>query len=536
MKLLVTFNFDIIIIIIAFFGIVFGFYRGFYKQLQKTASLFLPLIILYFLLPFITKLMLSNDAIVGIAKLLIFPKLEVHLYLIMSLLIGTILYVFLAATIYLIFKIVQKKDINYYLIKKNKYGRVIASFISLLSSYIIVFVLLYVTSPFINNANGPITDFLENSTLEVNEIGTLHLYQNNNKNEFIETKNLFDILSGNAIVETFNNFALLEDSVNEIEQLLDNVYDSLNSDSQDLLRNEKTVNKLMEKKNKKYIIDLVWKIEKKNEVFKEIYEKRNFLLDNLGFINILNLDYFGANDLFIEKIIEEKGIIEEFFVTKNSLNKFQKMISEYEFYFFNKTILQTLIDESNLDIYIYNQAVKHIFSDNILMFSYVTKFREEFVNTESDVAKDLIKVFNDIEENKAAFLEIEENLSFGTKVVLANNYRRLVINQEWIKSSINRSYFIDEFLNEDSIMNLLHKEMLFIYLIPDYSIVNKIDNEDIDTLFNKLNLLVEQDLFYLRDVNNILKMLFDGNILLENLLINELISSDTITYAKGLIV
>lgn len=119
MKLFTAFNFDIIIIIIALFGIILGIYRGGYKQLQRTSSLLFPLIILYFLLPMISKIVNSSDKVVGFAKKFIFPKFETHLYLIINLFIGIVLYFILAMVIRLIFNLLQKKNIDYYLVKKK---------------------------------------------------------------------------------------------------------------------------------------------------------------------------------------------------------------------------------------------------------------------------------------------------------------------------------------------------------------------------------------------------------------------------------
>lgn len=85
-----------------------------------------------------------------------------------------------------------------------------------------------------------------------------------------------------------------------------------------MLENEKTVKKLMEQKNGKYIIDLVWKIEKKTEVFNEIKAKRNFMIDNLGFINIINGDYYETNDHMFEMIVAEQEQLKDNFVTKGS--------------------------------------------------------------------------------------------------------------------------------------------------------------------------------------------------------------------------
>lgn len=535
MKFFTTFNFDILIIIIALFGIILGILRGGYKQLQKTSSIIIPLISLYFLLPIASKLIISSDSLVEYAKLFIVGTLEKHLYLIINLFIGIVLYLFLAIIIHLIFNLFQKKNIDYYLVKKKKFGRVMAPFISLLSSYIVVFVILYISGPFVSNVNGTITSFLENSTLAINEIGTVHLYQNKYNQEFIEVKELYDYISIEEIIESFAYYSSVEESINEIELLLNENYDNLHDDSKDLLRNEKTVNKLIEKKEGAYIIDLVWKIEKKTGFFDEIKAKRNYIIDNAGFINIINSTYYENNDYMIEQIVEEKDQLSEFFGTKKSLNKFNQIVEYYQFYLDNKADLQSLIEVSDLDVFEYNQEINDIFLNNSKMVIYMNDFNLHYENTENYIFQKLIDIFNQSNEYKEQILEIDENLSFPSKFIFGKNYQNWFVNKEWLNRPLVAGYFVDELLNKDSKMHLLHKEMLLVSLLPEYGVEDKISNEDINDLISNLNTLIEKKFIYSRDKNDILKTLFLDNLFIDRIFKKELISLDTVLYAKGLI-
>lgn len=536
MKLFTAFNFDIIIIIIAIFGIILGIYRGGYKQIQKTSTLLIPLIILYFLFPLISKIFISNDNFVAFAKLFIFPNWEVHLYLIINLFIGIIMYFFFAMIVHLTFKLLQSKNIDYYLIKKKKFGRVIAPFISLLSSYIIIFIVLYLSGPFINNTNKPVTSFLENSSLSINEIATSHLYQNKYSQEFSEANELYDYLSSEGISKSFNYYSILTDSINEIEQLINNQYDNLHDDSKDLLRNEKTVDKLIELKNDKYIVDLVWKIEKKTGFFDEIYAKRNYMIDNIGFIKIINSEYYTLDDQMINQIIENKDGLTDVFVTKASLNRFLKMINYYEFYLDNKVGLHSLLDLADLNIFEYREKINKVFADNSLMFSYINEFNSYYENSENKIIQDIIILFEATKENQVKILEIDEHMNFASRFVISKNYKTMQINKEWLNKAFVRGYFIDGILNRESQMHLAYKDMLFVYLLPEYSVENKVDIEDINSFIINLNFLVEKKLLYSRDKNNILTILFMDNDFIVKMMEKELISIDTVEYAKGLIV
>ncbi|MDD4063415.1 MAG: hypothetical protein WCR64_04160 [Bacilli bacterium] len=536
MKLFTTFNFDIIIIIIAFFGVVIGIYRGLYTQLKKTASLTIPLIILYFLLPVISKNAISNDKFVNFVKLFLFSKLEAHIYLIINLFIGIILYIGFAIIIYLIFNLFQKKDINYYLLNKKTIGRVIAPFISLLSSYIIVFMVLFVSSPFVNDTNTKISAFLEDNTLSINEIGTIHQYKNKFSLEFVQAKELYEYVSSDNILESFKYYDLLEASINEIENKLTDIYDDLHEDSKDLLRNEKTVNKLIEEKEGKYIIDLILKIEKKHENFDYIKNKRNYIIDNIGFIKIMNSDFYEKNDYMILKTIDEYEVLKENFVTKNSLNKFNIMVDYYKFYSNNKESLQSIAGLNDVDIYTYQQKLNNIFSNNSLIYIYINDFNIQYGNSDNLLMQKLCDLFNQVIKYKDKFLEIDENMNFASRFVFAKNYNNWFVNQEWLYRPLVNGYFNDALLNVNSNVNLLFKEILFVSLLPEYNLENTIDNNDIDVFVNNLNTLIAKNILYSRDSTIILNQLLVDNLFIDKLLDKELISFDTVQYAKGLIV
>ncbi|NCC71223.1 hypothetical protein EOM09_06585 [bacterium] len=65
---------------------------------------------------------------------------------------------------------------------------------------------------------------------------------------------------------------------------------------------------------------------------------------------------------------------------------------------------------------------------------------------------------------------------------------------------------------------------------------NTIDNNDIDVFVNNLNTLIAKNILYSRDSTIILNQLLVDNLFIDKLLDKELISFDTVQYAKGLIV
>lgn len=212
------------------------------------------------------------------------------------------------------------------------------------------------------------------------------------------------------------------------------------------------------------------------------------------------------------------------------------MLSYYEFYLDNKFDLQNLIELTDADIFTYRQVMNKLFSNNTLMFVYINDFNNNYENSDNLIIQKIIKVFNKVLVNQEKILEIDEHMSFASRVVVVEDYNKWFVSKEWLNRPLVNSYFIDELLSINSEVQSLYKEMLFVYLIPEYSFEEKIDNEDIDTFIENLNTLVDQKILYYRDVNNILKILFIDNMFINRMVENELISLDTVQYAKGLIV
>ncbi|HEY8444964.1 MAG TPA: CvpA family protein [Bacilli bacterium] len=165
--MLEIFHFDIIIIIVLLYSIVIGLFRGFYKQLLAFLALAIPMVAVYFLNDYLTKILLDIKIFETITNYIYKGGkyfLNITIEQVQTLLIFSLIFIISFIIIHGLIKLFiasKKRDAAK---RKIFISRIIGVLLGLCNAYLILILILVLTTPLISNLG---TGFLTNNFIKL---------------------------------------------------------------------------------------------------------------------------------------------------------------------------------------------------------------------------------------------------------------------------------------------------------------------------------------------------------------------------------
>lgn len=484
------FNFDIIVIIIFITSIIFGLYYSFFKQLKKTVSFVCPLLLVTILMPLIMKSLQNKSMYLNLRDKLLKNIDYKNTY--SSIIIGIVLYVILYLIFKLIFTFAKPSKEEVLLGNKKISNRLIGAFISIISSYVLVVLLVYFLNPILNIDNNIITEVIMDSSNEIIEISKLNEYQYKNNNDYQKYQQFFTYISGEGVNSSLQHIDNVDKEVENLIVQINEKFSYLSEDSIQLLGHAlNDVNQLTIKVNNEYVIDILINNEENNDNFDFISEYRNYIIDNIGYIYLSEvINGSISDDEKITKIIENKSAIIDKFNNNDLYNQLSNEIDQYEFFIINGSKLYSLFEDGTYSFDQYYKEFSTLLNHTSKFKTFINNYINNYQNSNNQMLLNGIEVFNDYLKNEDKFLKIDFDMSFETKLVLSKNYDDWFEDESWSVSPLLRSFVIDALTNDEISNHHLYMEyILFYYLIPNYDINNLFNNEAMNELLTNLNKL-----------------------------------------------
>ena len=341
-------NFDFIILIIVVFELVLGAIRGIYNQTQKTIALLVPILLNYFLFPLVINFLFSLKGYMGVAKVIVtIFGLSGHTNLAITLGNYVLLYLVFYFLIIYLFKIIRRRNLSYFLDDKKPVSRAIGAFISLGTSYILIFILGYLLSPITNvNQKSPVSNAIVTQTNHLFEVSKLNEYQNLHIDDYLEINETRKQFSFGFLDDDFEIYYELRNLNTTFEETSWN--EVLEKDeAKKLLLGEKDLFAFTAKNGKKYVIDQIIKLEKDNPKIQILKDNRDLIINYQAYLPVILKNDISDKEQTINLIIASKDDI------YNNSNRYGKMALEkslenYQFYLAHKTKLFYMLEVNNL--------------------------------------------------------------------------------------------------------------------------------------------------------------------------------------------
>ena len=138
-----TFNFDIVLLIVAIFMFLAGLYFGFYNQFRRTFSSIAGLVAALFLTSIVTGIVSGLGNIKDIIAKVVNIFLVVDADVSVKLLVGLLIYFVVKLFVYLIIGAFKRRDVKSFLKDKSTISCIIGGILGIVNAYI-VGLLLYI--------------------------------------------------------------------------------------------------------------------------------------------------------------------------------------------------------------------------------------------------------------------------------------------------------------------------------------------------------------------------------------------------------
>lgn len=162
-----TFNFDIIVLIIIFFSIIFGAYYGIKREIRHFLVITIPFIILHFSFSSIVVFLEEKailEAIKGVIKKVVSKSDDLLVITILAILF----YILLMLITCLIMKGFKPKSEKLLLSKETKRTRLLGALLGIFEGYFISsIVLCLISNLFVINYNNALTSFISNTSKKI---------------------------------------------------------------------------------------------------------------------------------------------------------------------------------------------------------------------------------------------------------------------------------------------------------------------------------------------------------------------------------
>lgn len=478
-------NFDFIILIIVVFELVLGAIRGIYNQTQKTIALLVPILLNYFLFPLVINFLFSLKGYMGVAKVIVtIFGLSGHTNLAITLGNYVLLYLVFYFLIIYLFKIIRRRNLSYFLDDKKPVSRAIGAFISLGTSYILIFILGYLLSPITNvNQKSPVSNAIVTQTNHLFEVSKLNEYQNLHIDDYLEINETRKQFSFGFLDDDFEIYYELRNLNTTFEETSWN--EVLEKDeAKKLLLGEKDLFAFIAKNGKKYVIDQIIKLEKDNPKIQILKDNRDLIINYQAYLPVILKNDISDKEQTINLIIASKDDI------YNNSNRYGKMALEkslenYQFYLDHKTKLFYMLEVNNL--LEYEQKLIVISEDRELLNQYFDKFMIVFASENSYYFKNAKTIIKQYQKHEEEFLLLNENIDFASRLIFACNYKELFVKRTWEKRPLLKVYINDALLNKKINGFELYTQYIFYLYTNTYQKDVVLTEAGIDLFFENLD-------------------------------------------------
>ena len=138
-----TFNFDLVLLIIAIFMFLSGLYFGFYNQLRRTLSSIAGLLAALFLTSIVAGIISGLGGIKDIIAKVVNIFFIVDADIAVKLLVGLVIYFVVKLFVYLIIGAFKRRDVKSFLKDKSAVSCIVGGVLGIINAYI-VGLLLYI--------------------------------------------------------------------------------------------------------------------------------------------------------------------------------------------------------------------------------------------------------------------------------------------------------------------------------------------------------------------------------------------------------
>lgn len=165
------FNFDIIILIIIFFSIIFGAYYGIKREIRHFLVVFIPLLVLHFSFSDIIVILRERTKIFSYMQKIVYVITNNESYnadLTAAIIISCLCYLILMLIVIFIMKAFESKNEKYLLKKETKKTRLFGGLLGIFQGYFISLIVLCFTSNiFMINYDSFLTSFISNTSKNI---------------------------------------------------------------------------------------------------------------------------------------------------------------------------------------------------------------------------------------------------------------------------------------------------------------------------------------------------------------------------------
>lgn len=563
MESFATFNFDILAIIVFIAGLLFGSYYGFGRQLRKTINLILPFLILHFSLKYIVNLLLKFSFInhskekvfLWLGKIFTFGKYE---NVVFSIVVGIILYFLLYLIIGLIIKLFSPSKEKIILKKTAILSRIFGAVLSIVNTYVYLVLLLFALgTTMMSNISKPLANVMAKTSIEIFDISTLHVYQNDNVQKYEAWSNALAELTGTAAAMAYQDLADMVSKFTELniyfkDEMLPNLSLASQNRIGSALIDDNYVLTLMEMGEKKPLFHYILLDEEENALYDEFHEKYEYLLTERGYVYFLyeilenSFTTYTFDEIF-SVLKDNKDEILTAFMKESDTIHFINSYNSMAFFYNNHEDLYQLskmtMEDYTIDEYV--ATFNDLFLDPALTKAFIEEFSIEYTNektlekSEYDqvVLKTISEAFKTHQRYEENISLIDVRISYPSRLVLGQNYQDFFSKHIWENEILLSSYFSDTLSSPELAgYDLYFEYVAFEYILKAESALITMDdiseglirmkdlaNSGIITDSAKYGVLEK---IFMKDTGLIFELL-DRNLLAENL-ISDILDAPTI--------
>lgn len=215
-----TINFDIVILIITFFSLLFGFYYGFSRRIKNIISFILPFVVMHFFFDKIILAIENNELFMSkwrgfISWLGRNFSVPYYYNFYLVIIVAIVIYLALFIIIKLNLSVFKGEPIKAVLHKEKMSSRLIAIGLSFISAYFINLLVLFLSvNVFLINDSKPVTNLLIDTSKKITYIGE-YIEVKYALEEYQGLEDEFDLIDGKEVFEIYNNFLELNEKGNK---------------------------------------------------------------------------------------------------------------------------------------------------------------------------------------------------------------------------------------------------------------------------------------------------------------------------------
>lgn len=328
-----TINFDIVILIITFFSLIFGFYYGVSRRLKNLISFIIPFVLIHFFLDKLISAIEKNELVMSkwrgfiswLERNFSIPNYH-NFYLVI--LVAVLVYLGIFIIIRLNFSAFKGEPIRAVLHKEKLSSRFVATGLSFISAYFINLLVLFLSvNIFFINANKPVTNILIDSSKKITYIGE-YIEVKYALEEYQRLEEEINLINGEQVFIIYDDILeLYKNKNNEIIKFVNNLEKDVNDYKALELLDEFVYyyNSYFDEKDKFHYANVVEKIEQFDLIGKLVAHELNIMYNRYdleGYQNQIN-DYM-KNDL------EGFTSILKTVLEKDDFPEIYKFLKEYE--------------------------------------------------------------------------------------------------------------------------------------------------------------------------------------------------------------